>query len=71
MENTEIFLPPLSQKENEKEKNNGLVHFIELEKSENKKIKIPCSNENIAAKVIASFKVVSGKQMLESALQKI
>ena len=66
MENIQEILSPISQKE----KNNGLIHFIELEKSQNKKIKIPCSNQNIAKKVMDSFKVVSGSEILRRALQK-
>ena len=31
-----------------------LPYFIEIKKAENKKIKIPCSNEKIAKKVLAS-----------------
>lgn len=59
MEITETSLP-------QKEKNNGLIHFIELEKPQSKTIRIPCSNQNIANKVIASCKVISARQEIKS-----
>ena len=37
-------------------KQEAMPFFIEIYKEENKKIKIPCSNENIAVKVLDVYK---------------
>ena len=33
----------------------GLPHFVIIQKAEGKKIKIPCANENVAKKILASY----------------
>ena len=33
----------------------ALPYFIEIQKSESIKIKIPCSNEDVAKKILASY----------------
>lgn len=41
--------------ENKNSKTKNLIYFIEIQKQENKKFKIPCSNEIIARKVLENF----------------
>lgn len=55
-----ILLSPKIKKEDNtsqenQEKLTGLPYFIEIQRAINKKIKIPCSNEIIAKRVLASY----------------
>ena len=47
-------LAPTKDKQDSKEQLKGAPYFIVIQKKENKTIIIPCSNEQIAKKVLAS-----------------
>ena len=42
-------------------KHKTLPYFIEIKKAENKKLRIPCSNELVANKVLTSYSNYSSK----------
>lgn len=56
MESTENITNAFTNEEGTKRNFNGRIQFIEIIKSENKKIKIPCANEEIATRVINGLK---------------
>jgi len=51
-----------TQEVNEKTQENTLPYFIVIEKSDNKKFKLPCANKKIADKVQATYSMLIKKR---------
>lgn len=56
MESTNCFTNTFTNQDDSKVISYGRVQFIEIQNSENKKIKIPCANEKIATNVMNRLK---------------
>lgn len=54
MENVSLLIPENRSDNTNKDQLKGLPYFIVIQRI-NKKIKIPCANETIAKKVLASY----------------
>ena len=54
MENVNLLGPENRQDNTNKEQLNGLPYFIIIQRT-NKQIKIPCANENVAKKILATY----------------
>ena len=59
MQNDTVTTPEISNANQDDSKQ--AIYFIELRKPQNKKIKIPCSNETIAKKLLARLSGVETK----------